>query len=49
MNDNQKLKRRQEIDPKYKWAIKDLYNSDEEWEKEYCKVEGFIPRLASYE
>ncbi len=49
MNDNHKLKTREEIDSKYKWAIKDLYHSDADWENEYCKVEEFIPRLASYE
>ncbi len=49
MNDTSRLKRRDEIDSKDKWAIEDLYSSEEKWDEEYNKVEGFIPKLASYE
>ncbi len=49
MNDSGKLKRRDEIDSKDKWAIQDLYPNDEMWNQEYNKVEVMIPKLASYE
>ena len=48
VSDNNKLKTREEINPEYKWAIQDLYSSDESWEEEYKKVEELIPQLASY-
>jgi hypothetical protein len=31
---------REEIDEKYKWNLKDIYSSDEEWEKDFKFVEG---------
>ena len=49
MNDSNRLKTREEISPKDKWAIEDLYTSDEMWDQEYSKLEAIIPKLSSYE
>mgnify|MGYP007010535043 CR=1 FL=1 len=29
---------RSEIDDKFKWAVSDLYSSDEAWEKDYNSI-----------
>ena len=29
---------RSEIDDKFKWAVNDLYSSDEAWEKDYNSI-----------
>ncbi|WMJ87926.1 oligoendopeptidase F [Anaerocolumna sp. MB42-C2] len=44
-----KLKKRNEVDPKYKWAIEDLYPNDEEWKKEYAFTKELIPKISSYQ
>ena len=45
----QKLKKRQEIDPKDKWAIEDLYKTDEEWRADYEKLKSRIPELERFQ
>ena len=30
------------------WAIEDLYSTNEEWQKDYEKLEKSIPELSSY-
>ncbi len=44
----EELKTRDQIDKKYKWAIEDLYKTDEDWEKEYKELEGKIEELAGF-
>lgn len=48
MNDS-RLKKREEVDHKYKWKIEDLYESDEKWEEEYNTLETMTNKLASYQ
>jgi oligoendopeptidase F len=43
-----KLPQRDEIDTKYKWKLEDMFASDEEWEKEFSKVKGEVPKLESF-
>jgi oligoendopeptidase F len=40
---------RNEIDEKYKWNLKDIYGSDEEWETEFKFVEQNISNYAQFE
>ncbi|MDO5520251.1 MAG: oligoendopeptidase F [bacterium] len=43
------IKKRNEIDDKYKWAITDLYADDTEWQKEYDQVLELGTVLSEYE
>lgn len=40
--------KREEIDNKYKWNMKDVYESDDIWEKDYEKADKLIDNLLSY-
>jgi oligoendopeptidase F len=40
---------RDEIEEQYKWNLKDIYNSDEEWEKDFKFVEQSISGYAQFE
>jgi oligoendopeptidase F len=31
---------REEVDPKYKWKLEDIYVSDQDWEEDFRKLEG---------
>ena len=42
------MKRRDEIDAKDKWAVEDLYESDEAWKGDYEKLKGMIPGLRAF-
>ena len=44
-----KLKTRDEVDAKDKWAIEDLYKTDEEWKADYEKLKVRIPELPAYQ
>ncbi|HHT98358.1 MAG TPA: oligoendopeptidase F [Clostridiales bacterium] len=48
MNKNKSLPTRDEIDEKYKWAIEDLYLTDEDWEKEYSQLEELLEDITEY-
>lgn len=48
MSEVKKIPLRSEIEDKYKWALEDLYQTDEEWEKEYAAVESEIGRFSEY-
>ncbi len=37
--------KRSEIDNKYKWNLGDIYASNEEWEKDFAKLQGFVPAI----
>ncbi|GAB7387603.1 oligoendopeptidase F [Bacillaceae bacterium] len=39
------LPARNEIDPKYKWRLEDLYPSDEAWERDCNRVKELLPQL----
>jgi oligoendopeptidase F len=39
---------RDQIDEKYKWNLKDIYSSDEEWEKNFEWVENSIPEYDAF-
>ncbi|MDK2801420.1 MAG: oligoendopeptidase [Clostridiales bacterium] len=47
-NNNHKLPKRDEIDPKYKWNLEDIYSNNDEWEKDFVKVKELIPQLTQY-
>jgi oligoendopeptidase F len=47
--ENTKLRKRNEIDSKFKWAIEDLFPNDEEWRKEFDLVKKLIPEIKSYQ
>ncbi len=49
MSDNNALRTRDQIEDKDKWAIRDLYDNDEQWDREYTQVESLLPKLASFE
>lgn len=38
------LPKRNEVDQQYKWAIEDLYPSDEDWQKEYDSLINMLPK-----
>ena len=40
---------RDEIEEQYKWNLKDIYTSDEEWEKDFEHVEQSIAGYAKFE
>ena len=40
---------RDEIDEKYKWNLKDIYNSDEEWELDFKWVEDILVNYHQFE
>ncbi len=44
-----KLIMRDQIDPKYTWDLKDIYATDELWEKDFKWVEDNIPNYKKYE
>ena len=37
--------KRSEIDNKYKWNLNDIYASNEEWEKDFSKLQGLLPTV----
>ncbi|MBQ4011941.1 MAG: oligoendopeptidase F, partial [Erysipelotrichales bacterium] len=43
------LKERNEMDPKYQWDLSSLYKNDEEWEKDFAKMDELIAKTASFE
>jgi oligoendopeptidase F len=49
MSEKKKLPKRHEVDKKYKWAIEDLYPSDELWQEEYKKVQEMLPKAMEYQ
>lgn len=45
---NSGLLKRENIDDKYKWNLKDIYNSDEDWEKEFKEIENKTTNLNKF-
>ncbi|MBE0644840.1 MAG: oligoendopeptidase F [Bacteroidetes bacterium] len=48
MNINGALPKREEIDPRHKWQLEDLYPSDQEWEEEFNALERMIGEVAAF-
>ncbi len=48
-NPTSEIPTREDIDEKYKWNLKDIYASDEEWEKDFIWVENNIPNYSQFE
>ena len=42
------LPKRNEVESQLKWAIEDLYTTDELWEKEYNELKEILPKAAEY-
>lgn len=42
------LKKRNEIEEKYKWNLLDIYDSEEKWEKDFARIEGNIELYKNY-
>ncbi len=47
--EKKKLKKRNEVDSKYKWAIDDLFQNDDDWKKEYVLTKDLIPEISRYQ
>jgi len=45
---NSGLLKRENIDDKYKWNLKDIYKSDEDWEKEFKEIENKTIELSKF-
>ena len=43
-----RVKERDEIDQKYKWATETIFPSIEEWDKEFAKIEKIVPELTAF-
>ncbi|SHK01195.1 oligoendopeptidase F [Anaerocolumna jejuensis DSM 15929] len=44
-----KLKKRSEMDSKYKWSIEDLFANDELWKEEYIRTKEEIEKVKAYQ
>lgn len=49
MSDLKTLKKREEIDPKFKWKIEKIFESDNEWEEAFKNLKKEAPSLKDYE
>ena len=45
----QSIPTRSEADPRFTWAITDMYESDEAWREELLRMRGLSEKLASYQ
>ncbi|BCN30478.1 oligoendopeptidase F [Anaeromicropila herbilytica] len=43
-----KLPKRNEVEQKYKWAIEDIYKTDEDWQNDYNFLSEEMKKLSSY-
>jgi oligoendopeptidase F len=41
------IPKRDSIDPKYKWNLKDIYVSDEAWEADFAKAKALVPGITA--
>ncbi len=44
----EKIRKRSEIPDAYKWNLKDIFESDESWQKAYEEAEKHIPAISGY-
>ncbi len=49
MSEMKKIPERSEIEEQYKWAIHDIYATDELWEADLAKAKELIPAYAEYQ
>ena len=49
MNTKMGLPKRIEVDQKYKWAIEDLYASDDLWQSEYDQLKNLVAKASEYQ
>ena len=42
------LPKRSELDPKYTWNLKDIYKSEEDWQKDYDWVKANLPKFKEF-
>ncbi|MBU5483354.1 oligoendopeptidase F [Clostridium sp. MSJ-11] len=49
MENTKKIKTRDEIEPKYKWAIDKIYSNESLWEEDFSKLKELTPKLSHYE
>ncbi|MCF0147747.1 MAG: oligoendopeptidase F [Clostridium sp.] len=49
MSDLKVLKKREEIEDKYKWKLDKIFNSDSEWEETFKKLKEEAPSLKDFE
>ncbi len=49
MSEKMNLPKREQIDGKDKWAIEDLYSSDQLWQQEFDQVKEMLPQAAEYQ
>ncbi|MEJ2103599.1 MAG: oligoendopeptidase F [Ignavibacteriaceae bacterium] len=47
--ENRVIPERQEIDENFKWNLKDIYNNDDEWEKDFKWIEKKLPEYKKFE
>ena len=48
MAETKKIPERSEIQEQYKWAIHDIYATDELWEADLAKAKEMIPDVAAF-
>ena len=49
MNEDKKLKQRDEIDVRYKWNIEEMYADDEAWEADFALLDEMADKAAAFE
>jgi oligoendopeptidase F len=42
------LPKREEIDPKYKWKLEDIYASNDQWERDFNKVKQLLGEIVKF-
>lgn len=47
--DNKKQLKRSEVAEQFKWAISDLFQTDEEWKEEYELTKKLISKVSDYQ
>ena len=48
MNEEKRTPKRSEVDERFKWAINDIYATDELWNEDLEKLKGYTDKLPSY-
>lgn len=49
MSESKVLRKREEIDEKYKWKVNKIFSTDEEWEKSFEELKKEAPLLKNFE
>ena len=48
MSEEKRTPNRNEVEEKYKWAISDIYATDEAWADDLEKLKGYIEKIQAY-